>query len=517
MSEWIGIKCDILLFLMDPGDIILVTAWMWLLPLVVQAGTIRRKREERDDISPCLTYKLNSLIHIDCTNRDLTELPDGLNTNVQVLLLSNNDFMSFPSQLEQFTQLQILDFSANHLSTPLPSYMERLHQLHTLNLSNNNYDVWMTSQTKARKLDLSKNKINNIEEGAFNQFTELRHLDLSENRIRDLPLTMFQSTKNLETLLLSRNYFSVIPKFQSHSLKSLHLSNCQISEIHQNSIGEMVSLVELFLSMNAIEAIPDNFSSNTLQELDLSYNDIDTINDNSFSSLPHLAVLDLRGNNFKEVWSTSHFASNPFLREVRVKGNRWSCEGFHLNLLLTYEFLTKDPPKVTDTGSLICYSPANVTQMSWQQAYIRTWHPNQEVIVSYTSLAVFIGVIIGVIITSCICRTLIPLSSPEPVQQTTVLNVNGPNPQPTAETVLLRVPLHEEDLPPSYDEALLMPRLNSSFHSLPDFVEEEEEDRRRYRRSRSIGDLTEQRPRTHDRRSTRRTLQINTNNNDNEF
>ncbi|CAH0767015.1 unnamed protein product [Diatraea saccharalis] len=491
---------------------------MWLLPLVVQAGVTRRKREDDDTSNPCISYKLDSLIYVDCTNRDLTELPNSINENVQVLLLSNNDFISFPPQLEQYTQLEILDFSANHLSGTLPSFMNRLDKLHTLNLSNNNYDVWMNSETSVRKLDLSKNKINNIEEGAFSKMSELRYLDLSENRIHDLPLTIFQSTNNLETLMLSRNYFSVIPRFQSHSLKSLHLNNCQIAEIQENSISEMVSLLELFLSMNEIETIPDNFASNTLQELDLSFNDIGTINDYSFSSLPHLAVLDLRGNNFKEIWSTSHFASNPFLREVRVKGNRWSCEGFHLNLLLTYEFLTKEPPKVTDTGSLICYSPSNVTQMSWQQAYIRTWHPNEQVIVSYTSLAVFIGVIIGVIITSCICRTIIPLSAPEPSQQTTVVNVNGSTSQPTAETVLLRVPLRDEDLPPSYDEALLMPRLNASFHSLPDFVEEEEEeDRRRYRRSRSIGDLTEYRPRTHDRRSTRRTLQINANNNDNEF
>lgn len=195
-----------------------------------------------------------------------------------------------------------------------------------------------------------------------------------------------------------------------------------------------------------------------------------------------------------------------------MKGNRWSCEDFNVNLLLTYEFLTKDPPKVADRASLICYSPSNVTQMTWQEAYIQTWHASESSFTSYTTIAVIAGIVIGVLVTSCICRCLVNNSneSQRPPTRSTVLSINSPTPQPRAETVVLRIPL-TEDLPPSYDEALLMPRLNSSFHSLPDFVEVEEEISRRnnYRRSRSIGDLTESRPRLGDRRSMRRPVDVN--------
>lgn len=434
------------------------------------------------------------------------------------MLLSNNNFGLFPPQLERFTQLETLDLSVNHLNGPLPTYFENLNNLHTLNLSNNNYGVWVDSGRtySIKKLDLSRNKINNIDEAAFSRMPQLRYLDLTENRINDLPTQIFASTNSLETVHICRNYFSTLPRFQSSSLKTLYLNACQISSIEKDSLAGMSSLLELHLSMNQIEAIPDNFASNTLQELDLSYNDIFTITDDTFASLPHLAVLNLRGNDFKEVWSTSHFASNPFLREILVKGNRWSCEGFSINLLLTFEFLTREPPKVMDRTSLMCYSPANVTQMTWQQAYIRTWHPNETSTVSYTSFAVFIGIIIGVVVTSCICRGFMAVSGssgPRQTNQTTVVNLNG-TAQQEEETVVLRVPLREEDLPPSYEDALLMPRLRSSFHSLPDFVDEEEEQetsRMTYRRSRSIGDLTETRPRAHDRRSTRRTLQISPN------
>lgn len=428
--------------------------------------------------------------------------------------LSNNNLLSFPAQLENFSRLERLDLSGNHISRSLPTYFERMQSLNTLNLSNNNYEAWTsTGQYDISTLDLSKNKISNIELNAFTRMPKLHYLDLSENRLYNLPTNIFAETKSLDSLILSRNYFTEVPSFQSHSLRSVRLSSCQILKLEIDSFRGMNSLLEMDLSINQIEKIPDNLGSNTLQDLDLSYNELNTLTDNSFSSLPHLAVLDLRGNEFKEVWPTSRFASNPFLREVHVKGNRWSCDGFGVNLLLTYEFLTKEPPKNADPASLICYTPSNVTQMSWQQAYIRTWHPNEGTTDSFLSIAVMIGVIIGILLTSMVCRGIMSLNKPEPprpsARDTTVVNLNG-TVQPRPDSVVMRVPLREEDLPPSYDEALLMPRLNSSFHSLPDFIDEDENPRR-HRRSRSIGDLTEYRPRASDRRSVRRTVEIHIN------
>lgn len=422
----------------------------------------------------------------------------------------NNNFASFPPQLANFRQIEKLDMSGNHLNGTVPTYIQLWQHLKILHLKDNNYNTWLAFEHTSNilKLDLSGNKIYLIDQDAFVKMPRLAILDLSENRLSNLPTEIFSKATRLEVLILSLNFFSVVPNFQSVSLKNLHLSNCQITSIDVNSLNGMQSLLELDLSMNEIESIPDNLASNSLQELDLSYNTIDKLTDATFSSLPHLAVLDLRGNDFKEVWSTSYFASNPFLREVQVKGNRWSCEGFSVNLLLTYEFLTKDPAKVSD-NSLMCYSPENVTQMSWQQAYIRTWHADEGSTSSYTLTAVMIGMIIGIILTSMVCRIIIVMNksdAPRPTSETTVLNTT----QSRAESVVLRVPVRE-DLPPSYDEALLMPRLNDSFHSLPDFVDAEENQRENSRRSRSIGDLTESRPRLGDRRSVRRTVEIRIN------
>lgn len=397
--------------------------------------------------------------------------------------------------------------------------MENFQNLLTLNLSNNKYDTWTGTgytYSSIRTLDLSINKINNVDEAAISGMPQLNWLDLSENRIKNVPTMLFASAQNLETLILSRNDFSEVPRFQSNFLKSLCLSWCQISHLRADSLDGMTSLSRIDLSTNLIESIPDDFASETLQELDLGYNRIDTLTDRTFSSLPALMVLILRGNDFKEVWPTSRFTSNQNLREINVKGNRWSCEGFSVNLLLTYQYLIT---RVVDPTSLICYTPSNVTQLNWQEAYVRTWHLSEST-EYYTVAAVLIGIIIGIVITSLVCRGLMALNkpssdSPRRPAETTVLNLNGSVPQPRAEGLVMRVPLVDEDLPPTYDEALLMPRLGASFHSLPDFVDEEEDQTRQYRRSRSIGDLTNYRPRTNDRRSVRRTVEIHISTNSN--
>ncbi|XP_022117333.2 leucine-rich repeat-containing G-protein coupled receptor 4 [Pieris rapae] len=499
---------------MDVGVIAVV---VWLLPTVVLSGVLRDDIDFEDD--PCRTYSQDGLWFLDCSDRGLTELPDNLNYDVQVLILANNNFVSFPKQLEQFSNLHTLDLSGNRLATTLPAYMESFQSLKILNLSNNNYDTWHASQRtfNINRLDLSKNKINGIEEDAFTRLRNLSFLDLSENRLNDLPKTMFSHATHLFELNLSRNYFLSVPQFQSQYLRILHLSNCQIAGFSKTAISEMTSLLVLDLSINQIESIPDDFESLTLQDLILSYNEINMLTDNTFSSLPHLAVLDLRGNAFKEVWLTSYFSSNPFLRSVYVKGNRWSCEGFSVNLLLTYDFLTKEPSKVSDKASLICYSPSNVTQLTWQQAYIRTWHADDGSGNGYTFMAVMIGVIIGIVLTSFVCRSLMFINKPEPSRTAanTVLNGRTTSPTPavnneTETRIPLRVTSNRDDLPPTYDEALLLPQLTSSFHSLPDFIDTEE-NLRRNRRSRSIGDLTEPRPRLGDRRSIRRTVRLSSN------
>ncbi|GBP13106.1 Leucine-rich repeat-containing G-protein coupled receptor 4 [Eumeta japonica] len=484
--------------------------WKWLLLATVLLLAQVKGDDGGDAI--CHSYHSDGKLHLDCSGRGLTALPEGLDVNAQIVDLSYNHFTTIPSDLIMFAQLEKLILNGNQLTNPLPRLEYNWQNLRTLNLSNNNFDKWTTSGLGANieTLDISANKITRIDLSAFADMHALVFIDLSRNRLRDLPHNIFSQNENLDTVILSHNNFSSVPEFESKSLRTLDLNNCQITTLRSDAFSGKTTLLDIDLSTNGIDYIPDDIASNTLQTLNLAYNDINSLNERTLSSLPQLAVLDLRGNNFREIWDTSFFSTNLLLREVHLEDNRWSCEGFGLNLLLTYEFLTREPPKVADRGSLICHSPSNVTRMSWQEAYIRTWHPSTTS-ETLTLTAVFIGMIIGVVFTGFVCRGLMAISSTEnarPASAAVTQNRNGVPPietRPRAESTQLRTP-SSEDLPPTYDEALLMPRLNASFHSLPDYVEENERQPRMFRRSRSINDILETRPRSNLRHSVRATV-----------
>ncbi|XP_023702486.1 protein singed wings 2 isoform X2 [Cryptotermes secundus] len=61
-----------------------------------------------------------------------------------------------------------------------------------------------------------------------------------------------------------------------------------------------------------------------LQELNVSGLRLDSVVDSTFSRLKKLRVLDLRGNNLKQL-GHSVLASPPALREVFLSGNPWDC------------------------------------------------------------------------------------------------------------------------------------------------------------------------------------------------
>lgn len=58
-----------------------MSLWLWLLPAMVSSAISPEFQEEQDD--SCTTYVHDSLLHLDCSDRGLTDLPEGLNTDVR--------------------------------------------------------------------------------------------------------------------------------------------------------------------------------------------------------------------------------------------------------------------------------------------------------------------------------------------------------------------------------------------------------------------------------------------------
>jgi len=131
----------------------------------------------------------DSLEILDLSNNQLTELPDELETllNMRILFLSNNDFAQIPAVLARCPKLEMISFKSNRLT----SVGEGVLPVDT------------------RWLILTDNQIETLPE-SMGQLHRLQKLALAGNRLSKLPDSM-ADCQNLELARLSANEFSSMP------------------------------------------------------------------------------------------------------------------------------------------------------------------------------------------------------------------------------------------------------------------------------------------------------------------
>src|SRR3972149_1392142 len=133
---------------------------------------------------PANAGQLNSIISLSVVERNLRIIPSEIRllTQLQVLILTNNQITVIPDAISALTQLRVL-ILANNQITVIPDAIIALTQL--------------------RHLDLSGNKITVIPD-AISDITQLRHLDLAGNQITEIPNAICDLTQ-LRGLILSGN------------------------------------------------------------------------------------------------------------------------------------------------------------------------------------------------------------------------------------------------------------------------------------------------------------------------
>ncbi|KAI1903673.1 hypothetical protein AGOR_G00029630 [Albula goreensis] len=140
---------------------------------------------------------------VDCSNRGLSQLPDGLQHNIWALNLSRNGLQDLNGLLGHFSHLRTLDISYNQF-TRLPSGLPRA--LWEILASGNQFRMLEKNDTayhwNLQALDLSGNE---LERMVFinNTLPELRLLNLSHNKFWTVPTNM---PSNVETVDLSNNF-----------------------------------------------------------------------------------------------------------------------------------------------------------------------------------------------------------------------------------------------------------------------------------------------------------------------
>ncbi|XP_047023482.1 insulin-like growth factor-binding protein complex acid labile subunit [Helicoverpa zea] len=363
------------------------------------------------------------------------------------------------------------------------------------------------NNTLLEYLDLSYNNIGSLKSDTFRGLTLIKHLDLSWNEIAIIPEDTLLAMPALTQMKLSRNYLTKVGHLKSNSVTVLDLSSCEISVIGPDSLEGLQSLVDLDLSRNLLTHIPDSISSNTLKYLNLNYNRLTFVNNYTFFMLPRLIGLSVIGNRFTTIWRRSYFESNPYLERLDLSDNMWRCDCGDGNMYDFYEFITLEPNKKEESYNLVCNSPLSLIGQTWLEACYFVWNPTEKVpspdgLIWFITVMI-VGLTLCLLLVNCIRRSM--------QRRLAVIQAERERQVEEARDRLrqLRIRAEQEALcntpdprdliaPPSYDEALSMPKLNASCHSLNETGTGKTRRKRGRRKTKSSGDLLEETERNGD-------------------
>ncbi|KAH8369788.1 hypothetical protein KR093_000976 [Drosophila rubida] len=222
-------------------------------------------------------------------------------------------------------------------------------------------------------LDLSENLLRSIEGDVFGALKRLKQLNLAFNDIAYLNRNLVRGNDVLTELNLSHNILKKLTRIVSNSVRHINMSWCEISEIESTALSSLSIIQELDLSNNFIAELPNQMYSETLRYLNLANCRISGIRNSSFRGFPELADLHLNGNRLTNPIPPSYFRGNKFLDQIWLGDNPWICECQDPLFVEFYDFLTAKPTKLKDRHHLRCGSPPVYEGKMWDHACITAW------------------------------------------------------------------------------------------------------------------------------------------------
>ncbi|XP_066906291.1 leucine-rich repeats and immunoglobulin-like domains protein 3 [Halyomorpha halys] len=351
---------------------------MLLLLLFSSVHLISTNELEGSSECPKICSCLESFV--DCSDKDLKQMPSTLPHWTKILDLTNNSLQEngVINKLKNCPHLKELKFDFNHfVLVPITTHLSTLS---ILTISNNklaslNPNLW-SFLPNLKELDVSFNKLECLDSGSILKSSVLETLNLNNNRIKNLTKESFIGLKKLVDLKLSRNHLSHIGKdifkqltklqvlelnrnkitkiegltFQGldslsilkirqnlvysledgsfwglQKLQTLKLDHNKIKNISKGWTYGLTSLQELYLAMNKIDSIEkDSWEAcKNIETLDLSFNEISEINTFSFEHLTKLNKLKLNHNMISSIQEGA-FNSTPSLKILDLSNNKIS-------------------------------------------------------------------------------------------------------------------------------------------------------------------------------------------------
>ncbi|XP_044286042.1 oligodendrocyte-myelin glycoprotein [Varanus komodoensis] len=180
--------------------------------------------------------------NVDCSGRNLTTLPYGLQDNITHLNLSNNHFVDLNHQLTRFANLRTLDLAHNWLWS-LPSHLPR--SLWEIYAAHNNIKILQKLDTayqwNLKVLDVSRNMVERVVL-INNTMSSLKFLNLSSNKLWTVPTNI---PYNIETVDLSNNFLTqILPGTLARlsHLSTLYLHNNKFTYIPDKALDQLTQL-----------------------------------------------------------------------------------------------------------------------------------------------------------------------------------------------------------------------------------------------------------------------------------
>ncbi|XP_034478154.1 uncharacterized protein LOC117784512 [Drosophila innubila] len=336
------------------------------------------------------------------------------------------------------------------------------------------------NNTLLELVDLSENVLRLIGNEAFSPLKRLKHLNLAYNEIAYLDRNLIRGNDVLMELNLSRNIIQKLTKIVSNSVRHINMSWCEITAIESTALSGLSVIQQLDLSNNLISDIPNQMQSETLQYLNLANCRLSTIRNNSFRGFPELADLHLNGNRLTNPIPPSYFRGNKFLDQIWLGDNPWICECQDPLFIEFYEFLTVKPQKIKDRYHLRCGSPPIYYGKMWDYACITDWTASTrsssgEKVWSTVMLSI-LGIGLLAILYGC-CQKIMRKQKERSNRREydenhdelrRIRDLNERMLREESSTTLQQA--QEISLLPSYEDALLMPKLERPVKSMLDLT-----------------------------------------------
>ncbi|KAA0707803.1 Leucine-rich repeats and immunoglobulin-like domains protein 1 [Triplophysa tibetana] len=343
--------------------------WVLTLELLINYGL--------SSDAPCPQNCTCTLDTTDCSNLDMTDVPQDLPRgtvhlnlshnqlaavdtdilsnlpNLREVRLDHNELTSIPSFGDAAATIVTLYMHHNKIRRLEGSLLQNFSALETLDLSHNDItelkDYCFPPGLRIKDLYLNNNKIVYLEFGAFKnlagslqvlrlsrnllthipvkglELPKLTQLELSRNRLRSIEGLTFQGLSSLEVLKLQRNNISKLTDgafFGLGQMRVLHLDFNSLREVNSGSLYGLKSLLQLYLSNNSISNLnPEGWGfCEKLRELNLSYNNLTKLSENSFAKLVNLISLRLGYNSISHITEGAFRGLNS-LRTLELNHN----------------------------------------------------------------------------------------------------------------------------------------------------------------------------------------------------